>query len=228
MTTNIEHEPPTSDEMLAYLRGGMSPSEQESFRERLLPYPELIRTLTAEFPAEGARVGDEDYLSDAQFARQWKPNLAPAGRLVEFWPAVAALAAALALVFGSFYWKARTAPAQPQAFSVNAQMLQPDHHSRGAGNGSVEATTVIAEGDTYSLVPVLSDERPFDSYRVELSRLEPRRSLWSMRGVRRTDDGTLFIIVPRSFLGAGQYRLAIFGSKGAREEHINDYTIKVE
>ena len=63
-------EPPTSDEMLAYITGELSAEEEADFRSRVIHYPELMRTLVAQFP-EPAAPGDDDYLSDAEFSRHW-------------------------------------------------------------------------------------------------------------------------------------------------------------
>jgi len=228
MITNPTPEPPTSDEMLAYLRGELSADEEAHFRDRLIPYPELVRTLTAPFPAEGAEPGDEDYLSNEELARHWAAmqKRMPRGAVVQFWPSVAAIAATLALVFGALYWRSHTEQGQPRVLTVDGPTLFPDGNQRGSGS---DAATVTPHGDWFALVPVLMDERPFDHYRIELfdGSVNPQRSVWSMSGLRRTENATLIVAVPRSFLSPGIYRLAIYGSKGTREEHVNDYTIRV-
>lgn len=228
MITNIKHEPPTSDEMLAYMNGQLSAEEEEHFRDRLIPFPELVRTLAAPFPAEGAERGDVDYLSDAEFTRHWAAmqKRMPRGNVVQFWPSVAAIAATLALVFGALYWQAYNKQGQPRVLTVDGQTLFPDGNQRGSAS---DAATVTPHGDWYALVPVLMDERLFDNYRVELfdAGVDPQRSLWSMSGLRRSENATLIVAIPRSFLSPGVYRLAIYGSKGALEEHVNDYTFRV-
>ena len=229
MITKPMPEPPTSDEMLAYLRGELSADEAERFRDRLIPYPELVRTLAAPFPADGAEPGDDDYLSDEEFARHWAAmqKRAPRGAVVKFWPSVAAIAATVALCFGGLYRQALIQMEQPRAITVDGQPLIPDGNERGGGDA---AATVKAKGDWYSLVPVLMDERPFERYRVELfdAGVRPPRSLWSMSDLQRSEHATLVVIVPRSFLAPGVYRLAVYGINGAREERINTYTIRVE
>jgi len=228
MITKSMPEPPTPDEMLAYVRGELSADDEARFRERLLPYPELVRTLTAPFPTEGAEPGDEDYLSDEDFARHWAAmqKRMPRPAVVYLWPSVAAIAASLALVLGVLYWQKQVQTERPHVLTVDSQPLFPDGSERGGGSAPA---TVMPEDGWYSLVPVLMDERPFDSYRVELfdAGVDPQRSLWTMSGLRRRQDATLIVAVPRSFLSPGLYRLAIYGSKGKGEEHVNSYTIRV-
>src|SRR6185436_7330472 len=98
-------DPPTAEEMLAYTRGELSPDDEAHVRERLVRHPDLVRTLTEEFPADGAEPGDPDYLSDEEFATHWnamQQRLRPrsGGKVVQFWRTFSAIAAALALVLG--------------------------------------------------------------------------------------------------------------------------------
>src|SRR6266540_3152077 len=137
-------EPPTSEEMLAYTRGEMSPEEEASFRERLLCYPELVRTLTAPFPTEGAAPGDPDFLSDEELAKHWASlqtrmqGRSREGRVVPFWRAFGAIAAALAVALGALLWRAEWKLAQPRVVS-DEQVLLPDGQ-RGQG----EIATVLS------------------------------------------------------------------------------------
>src|SRR5262245_53707110 len=121
------HEPPTSEEMLAYVRGELSEAEEERFRDRLIGYPELVRTLTAPFPADGAKPGDDDYLSDQEYARHWTAmqqrmshnNVVPIRHAAaRVWQSVAAIAAALNVVFGALYWQAHVELGQPRVITV--------------------------------------------------------------------------------------------------------------
>jgi hypothetical protein len=228
MISNSNHEPPTSEEMLAYLRGELSPSEEDSFRERLLPYPELVRTLTEPFPTEGAEPGDEDYLSDEDFQKHWAAmrKKRSGGVVIQLWPAMAAMAATLALVFGGLYWHVLAEQQQPYAATVDTQPLMPDGNQRG---GAGEVDSVTPAGERYWLAPVLMDQRTFDSYRVELlnAGVIPQRSLWSVSDVPHLDNATLVVAVPRSFITPGLYRLAVYGVRGGNEEHLGDYTFKV-
>src|SRR5688572_17069965 len=91
--------PPTSEEMLAYTRGELSAEEEERMRERLVCYPELVRTLTEAFPDEDPRPGDAGYVSDEEMTRRWaeiqsrvRHNPPTGGRVLQFTRAFAALA----------------------------------------------------------------------------------------------------------------------------------------
>src|ERR1043165_1460812 len=104
-----KHEPPASDEVLAYLCGDLSAEQEASFRSRMIDYPDLLRTLVAPFP-EPAQSLDDDYLDGAEFARCWRDfqrRVDHRAKVVSFWPTVAAVAAVVAIVFISMYWNVR-------------------------------------------------------------------------------------------------------------------------
>src|SRR3712207_3458883 len=65
-------DPPTADEMLAYTRGELSAEDEQRLQERLVRHPDLVRTLTAPFPTEGAKPGDPDYVSDEEYPAHWR------------------------------------------------------------------------------------------------------------------------------------------------------------
>src|SRR3954468_21764565 len=122
-------EPPTAEEVLAYTRGELTPEEEARIRERLIAYPELVRTLTTPFP-EGAEPGHPDYLSDHEFARHWKAlqkrRQRSNGRL-QFWRAFSVIAATVAVVLGTMLWRAKTELKKPQAV-WEQQELYPEGH----------------------------------------------------------------------------------------------------
>jgi len=231
MTTNTQlqthfHEPPTSDEMLAYQRGEMSDEERARFRDRLIEYPELVRTLLAPFP-EAAEPGDDDYMSDAEFDRHFAAmqKRMPRGALVHFWPAMTAIAATLALVFGALLWQSQMKQRMP-----HVSVVEDDYIMSGPTRGAEEEPKMIqARGGEYVIVPVIMDQRLFETYRIEMrdTGVTPPRSLWSMAGFRRTHDSTVIVTVPRAFLGPGTYQLVLSGTLGAHEEPIGTYSIRI-
>ena len=218
-------EPPTAGEVLAYMRGELTPDEKVRIRERLIAYPELVRTLTAPFP-EGAEPDHPDYLSDHEFARHWnalqKRRRRP-DRGLQFWRAFGAIAAALAVVFGALLWRAQTALKQPQAV-WEQQELYPD--GRRGVEGQPAALT--RNGESYLLMPILlGADSTAERLRAEIIAADHPRTVWSSKPVARTPNGSFVILVPRDSLKPGTYRLVVYGITGERQEPLNSYTLRV-
>jgi hypothetical protein len=228
MADRREHgEPPTAEEMLAYTRGELSPEDEARVQERLVAYPELLQTLTAPFP-EAAQPGDPDYVSDAEFAKQWKrPAVASVHPLVpRFWRnATLALAASLICVFGALLWQMRSnvgLNGLGPRMSGDEQMLYPDGR-RGPGGS---ADTITTEGDAQLSLPLVS-RTTYAAYRIELVDAAQKR-LWDSGSVQPRADAEKFtVIVPHAFLDAGQYRFVLYGIEGGREERLTVYTFRV-
>jgi hypothetical protein len=218
-------EPPSADEVLAYTKGELSPGEEAHIRERLIAYPELVRTLTTPFP-EGAQPDHPDYLSDHEFARHWKAlrkrRREPGGGL-QFWRAFGGIAASLVVVFGGLFWRAEVQLKQPQAV-LEQQDLYPDGQ-RGIGG---QPNTLTTNGESYLLVPSLGSSLAVDKLRAEIvDTADPSRPIWNSKAMPRTADGSLVIVVPREFLKPGAYRLVVYGITGERQEPLSSYTLRV-
>jgi hypothetical protein len=219
-------EPPTSEEMLSYTRGELAPDEEARIRERLIAYPELVRTLTTPFP-EGAEPGHPDYLSDHEFARHWKAlqkrRQRPDGGL-QFWRAFGAVAAAVAVVFGALLWRAQTELKKPQAVWEQKE-LYPEGQ-RGVESGP---QTLSVSGDSYLLMPMLlGSDSAAEKLRAEIVNVtNPSRTVWSSRAVSRTSDGSFVILVPHDSLKPGTYRLVVYSITGERQEPLNSFTFRV-
>ncbi|MEA2325399.1 MAG: hypothetical protein QOE68_358 [Thermoanaerobaculia bacterium] len=218
-------DPPTAEEMLAYTRGELTPDAEARIRERLIAYPELLRTLTAPFP-EGAEPDHPDYLSDHEFARHWKAlqkRRQRPDRTPQYWRAFGAIAAALAVVFGGLLWRAQTELKKPLAV-WEQQDLYPDGQ-RGLGG---QPNTLTAKGESYLLVPPLPADLAVDKVRAEIVDVaNPSRTVWSSKALPRTPDGSLVIVVPREFLKPGTYRLVVYGITGERQEPLRSFTLRV-
>jgi hypothetical protein len=218
-------EPPTAEEVLAYTRGELAPDEEACMRERLIAYPDLVRTLTTPFP-EGADPDHPDYLSDHEFARHWKSlqkRRRPSDSGRQFWRAFGAVAAAVAVVLGGLLWRAEMQLKQPAAV-WEQQDLYPDGQ-RGIGG---QVNTLTTHGDSYLLVPSLGPDLAVDKLRAEIVDVSnPSRTVWSSKAMPRTPDGSLVIVVPREFLTPGTYRLVVYGITGERQEPLSSYTLRV-
>jgi hypothetical protein len=219
-------EPPTAEEALAYTRGELSPDEEARIRQRLLAYPELVRTLTAPFP-EPAESDHPDYLSDHEFARHWsalqKRRRQP-DRALRFWRAFGAIAAAVAVVFGALLWRAQTELKKPQAAWQQHELYSDS--LRGIGG---QINTLTPNGEPYLLVPMLGPDVTADKLRAEIVEAGPNssRPVWSSEAVPRTPDGSFVILVPRDSLKPGTYKLVVYGITGERQEPLNSYTLRV-
>jgi hypothetical protein len=216
--------PPTAEEALAYARGEVTGDEEARIREQLIAYPDLVRTLTAAFP-EPAEPDHPDYLSDHEFARHWRAlqkRRRQPERGLQFWRAFGAIAAALAVVFGTLLWNARTELKKPQALSEQVD-LYPDGQ-RGIGG---QANTLTSNGESYLLVPALGTELGVDKLRAEITALNPPQTVWSSKPVPYTRDNSFVILVPRDSLKPGTYRLVVYGITGERQEPLDSYTLRI-
>ena len=65
-------EPPTAEEIEAYLRGDLAAEDAKRVRELLIYYPELADAMEAPFPfPHEGKPGDADFLSAEEMARDW-------------------------------------------------------------------------------------------------------------------------------------------------------------
>lgn len=192
-------DPPTSDELLAYMRGELSEAEEERIRDLLVCYPELARSLAEPFPE--------------------KPGLTVP--TVTLYRSVAAIAAAVALLFGFLLWKNNRNVTDPRV-SWKAVTLMPD------GSRGVEQPIILEPDTDYLLAPAILDQRQFAEYRVDLvhTGAKPERVVWSGTRERREDD-TFVVDVQRSYLKPGRYQLVVYGIQEKRDEELARYSIRV-
>jgi len=219
-------EPPSAEEVLAYARGELAPEDEARIRERLIAYPDLVRTLTTPFP-EGAEPDHPDYLSEHEFARHWKAlqkRRQRSNRGGKFLPVFAAVAATAAIVFGAMLWRAKTELKMPQAV-WEQQELYPDGR-RGLEGGP---QTLSASGDSYLLMPLLmGSDATAEKLRAEIvDTATPPHTIWSGKPVPRTPNGSFVILVPRDSLQPGTYRLVVYAINGERQEPLSSFTLRV-
>ena len=193
-------EPPTAEELLAYMNGELSANEEEVMRDRLVAWPEIARSLAEPFPDQPEAVV----------------------RNVFTYSKALALAAAVLLLFGGLLWREHTTAGEPRVTTEIIPLL-----SDGA-RGPESSPELPADSD-YALVPSLVDQRPFAAYRVDIVRADrqPERAIWSRGNVQRREDDTLMIYVRRSYLKRGRYQLHVYGANGTREERLATYTFRV-
>jgi hypothetical protein len=206
-------EPPTAEEMLAYTNGELDPAREQRVREALAAWPELARTLSAEFPAEG-NVPDD--IVDAQWAKfQRGLTHAPSRPRTSYgWLAVAAT---IALAFAGLYWRAeRDVRRLQQPRVISGEYLLMPGGSRGAN----DAATLIPAGKP-ALVR-LAVMQPSPRYRVELR--DARKTLWQSASVESDDQGVIALVIPAESLAPGRYELVLYGARG---EELTTYALRV-
>jgi hypothetical protein len=213
-------EPPTAEEVAAYMRGELSEAEEARVRALLVAYPALARTLTMPFPEDDEPLPDLDRRWD-EFRSHIAPPRPETGRVLQFWRAAAALAAVLAVLFGALLWRTRSELTKPRAAWQTA-VLEMDGHRGPAG----PATVIRPQGELLVLVVPLIGSAPYREYRLDLA--TGTRTLWRSEPLRRDEDTTAFTIeVPRAFLEPGRYRVELYGMDGAREEKLATYSMVV-
>ena len=218
---------PTFEEAMAYTRGELSDADEAHVRELLVAHPDLLRALIKPFPAGDAEPGDPDFLSQEELDRRWASlqrrvhgTSSDGGRLLNFWRASAALAAALALVMGGLLWKARSGLDQPDVW--NESVLQADG-MRGPGASST--TLTLKDEDVLLVVPVIGRVQS-DRYRLQIVD-SVNRSLWRSAVLHLGDSQSFSIRVPRRFLAPGKYQMVLHGIEGTGEDVLATYSLRV-
>ena len=100
------------------------------------------------------------------------------------------------------------------------QLLTPDRH-RGGGE---TATIAAADGEWYVLSVSLIDAQS-SAFRLQIVDVKTGAVLWRSSTLRRRENDTFTIQVPRSLLKAGgKYRVVVYAVEGATEEQLESYT----
>ena len=202
---DIAGEPPSVEEARAYLRGELTPEEEERMRARLVAYPELVQALTAPFPPEEAEVQEVEKVQK------------PSGKVLQFWRASTALAAMLALTFGALLWR-ESAGREPRVLA-EAYVLSSD----GQRSGSRSAGPIVAGGDAVVLAVPLFAGEAHSRYRLELVD-EAGRVAWRSEVRARPADDAFRI---ETSLKRGKYQVVLYGVDGPQERRLDTYSLRV-
>lgn len=214
-------EPPSNDQLHAYMRGELAGEDEARVREYVACHPDVARALVEPFPATS------EVVSDAEFAEHWTAMQRrmgirrEGGRVLQFWRIAAALAAALAVVFGALLWQTTSRMGQPQVWEE--QILLPDGR-RGAGG---DAAVLTARGESVVLIASLIGPRDFERYRLDLIDVSENRTVWSSLAAPPRENDFFSIVVPRRFLEPGTYRLEVHGLDGTAAERLATYSLRV-
>jgi hypothetical protein len=216
-------DPPTVDELLAYERGELSQEDTERVQQLLVAYPELARAYATPFPA------DDTDLPDDVIDRQWnafragnRAGSGSGGRVLQFWRGAAAIAAAVAIVFGAMLWQSRTELLRPHVLP-EAAILTPD----GRRGLAEQPLAITPTGDSVLFVVSLIGPTDYETYRLELVRGESHTSVWSSEPLRATNSNSFNIEIPSRALPAGTYQVIAYGLRGNAQEEVATYTVDV-
>jgi len=234
-------DPPSVDELLAYERGELSKEDAERVQQLLVAYPELARAYATPFPSDDAQPGDSDYLASDVIDRQLLAFRADDrsivtsvagdgtnGRVLQFRlrasASIAAIAATLAIVFGTMLWQTRTELLRPHVLP-DATILTPDGRRGGA---EPPQAAITPAGDSLLLVVSLVGPTDYDTYRLELVSNDSRQRLWSSEPLRATTSNSFNVEIPSRALPAGTYQVIAYGLRGNAQEQVATYTIDVK
>jgi hypothetical protein len=250
-------EPPTAEEVLAYLRGELSAAAASRVREFLVYYPELVDALEAPFPFPyQGESGDADFLSDEEVARDWAALQA---RVASQPAAVAATPRAGRRLGRSWRWSQELRPGQLSAVAAallavflgglllrsQRELQRLEHEIReprvnlehrlllpdGQRGGPAEQPPIPlpSEADYFLLIPAVIDPAQYPDYQLDILDMttSPPRLIWSGKGLRRRSDDTFEIWIPRAFLKPGEFRLVLFGLGGGEKRTLATYTVRL-
>ncbi|HEY2323097.1 MAG TPA: hypothetical protein VGJ82_09545, partial [Thermoanaerobaculia bacterium] len=181
------------------------------------------RALAQPFPE------DDEPLPKAELDRRWKefqPPVAAAattGRVLLFWRASAALAAALAIAFGGLLWQARHDLTRPHVIGEE-QILEEDGQ-----RGAAEPALMVTPYSDWCLltVPIMS-AGGYEDYRLDIHAPGRQSAVWQSGVLSRRSNDAFAIVVPRQFLATpGTYQVVLYGVRGGGEERLATYSLRV-
>lgn len=226
-------EPPTAEEVLAYMNDELPEEEAARVRAGLVANPELARILTAEIPDEGDLPEDE-------LERRWRrlrdrvqgPRKIAAMTRKQRGHSYFAIAASLVIcLMGVMLVQSkiqeRTLQQQlrePRVAFEETTLRTADH--RGPAHSGA---TLSTKSEGHLLVAPMIDPPDYPEYRLDLVDVggPERRAVWSRGGLARPPLDTFQLLVPRGFLRPGNYQLTVYGVRGADSERIAAYNVQM-
>lgn len=248
------HPPPA--ELLSYHAGELSDDEQERILHHLASCSECARAVLdmANFP----NVEPSDpkrRLQAAEVSRRWErfrgrlreeasppePTVAPTRRPRAWFASLffslrfaqSAAAALLVVTVGlslTLFSQRRPVPESSRPrLNVHVAELIPEAED-GQRTEDGLAVRVPATADSVLLSLALLDPRSFPAYEVEIrERTEPESEvMWRSTGLARSREGVFTLEIPRGFLPAGRYRIAIRGLDAEVRELLATYDLILE
>lgn len=118
-----------------------------------------------------------------------------------------------------------SALARPQPNAPLVDLLPPDA-TRGEATPSTVRVDWPNGAQFVTLILHTSDEARRSDYEVEVID-QAGNTIAREAGLRKSPDNTFTLILPRSLLASGQYRLRLFGIGAGRRERLEQYSLRV-
>ncbi|HBL26052.1 MAG TPA: hypothetical protein DD490_04370 [Acidobacteria bacterium] len=239
-THTMADEHPTPDELLDYHCDDASPEQRSRIQDHLALCPACVRTVLDldSFPSIPVG-GEEEGLSSEEIEAEWlrfqgKAAQAPFGLRRSFewakalpWCIAAALlivAAGLSIQAVRFHREAT----QPRG-GLELVDLSPlaDGRVEWREAEATEGVRPASWADRIVLILSLADPRTFPEYEVEIAAAADDRVVWHGTRLRRAQEGTLALELPRRFLAEGLYRIRLFGLRSEGRSPVAEYELRL-
>jgi anti-sigma factor RsiW len=225
---------PAPAELLDFVAGDLPEAERRRIEEHLALCRDCARTALELAESPGVEPVGE-LLTRQEVAAEWErfrgalAAARPARHATTHRVPWALAASLLAAVIGLAVWNARLRQearvlGEPRA-DVAVVDLVPEETVARAG-GAEEEVRPPAWADRLVLILNLAEPVAATEFRIEIMTADGRTA-WSARGVRRSEDGTFAVEVPRRFLPPGAYRIRLSGLRGAATEPVAEYALRI-
>lgn len=154
----------------------------------------------------------------------------PSAKVLQFWRAAAAVAAALMVVSGALFLQARKETRELSRqlsmprMAGEAQTLFP-----GGRRGVDDVPLLIRDGDSYLLSAAVPGGTTYDHYHVEIvdPSTTPNRVRWSSAISLRPRADSVTVLVPHDFLSPGLHEMVLYGVSGDRRVRLSSFAMQV-
>jgi hypothetical protein len=235
-------EHPSHDELHAYAAGALDAAERDRIEDHLALCRDCARTaldlavLEDEEPEELA----EERLPETVLAAEWErlrraavpPPPSPFRRRAAAVSPVLpyALAASLLLAIGLGWRTIRLGEEVRQLSAPRSDVWVADLVPAGSTGprerGAIEAVHPPSWASRIVLILAFAGPTSYPEYGIELATADGR-AIWRRQGLRPGPEGTFTLEVPRAWLPPGSYRIRLTGLRGAVEQEVARYELRV-